>query len=94
MPSETSDLPDDPRPRVAAAAKRAGNAADAFTIEALVEKSGRVEQGACLNNEAEDRYARIVASGGTIPWQELRRYLIAHIAGAAIPLPAPRTLMR
>lgn len=35
-----------------------------------------------------------MASGDTIPWQELRRYLIAHIAGAAIPLPTPRKLMR
>lgn len=40
------------------------------------------------------RYARILASGETIPWQELRRYLIAHIAGVAIPLPAPRRPVR
>lgn len=70
---------------------RAGYAKDAFTGAAVAETTGRVVSGASLINEAEDRYARIVASGDTIPWRELRRYLIAHIAGVARPLPAPLT---
>lgn len=94
MSSQASRLPDDPKPRVAAATKRTEDTTDAFTLAAVAETTGRVVRGASLNNEAEDRYARIVASGDTIPWQELRRYLIAHIAGVAFPLRTPRKLMR
>lgn len=96
MSTETSDVPDDPKARIAAAAKRTRNATDAFANEAIAEKTcpcpAKQEAGAV--HVAEDRYARILASGETIPWQELRRYLIAHIAGVALPLPTPRKRMR
>lgn len=41
MPTETGDLLDDPKPRVAAAAKRAGNATDTFTRQAIAKKPAR-----------------------------------------------------
>ncbi|MDY0056673.1 MAG: hypothetical protein RBS46_10300 [Methyloversatilis sp.] len=63
-------------------------------LEAIPNEASLVEQKASLLDEAEDRYARIIASRETIPWQELRRYLIAHIAGVTLPLPTPRKLMR
>lgn len=94
MPTETRDLPDDPKPRVAATTKRTEDTADAFPLAAVAERTGQVVDGTRLINEAEERYARVVASGETIPWQELHRYLIAHIAGVALTLPTPRKLMR
>lgn len=94
MPPETSELPDDPIARVAATAKRSGDASDAFTRQAIAKKAGRAGQEASAANVAEDRYARILASDVTIRWQELRRYLIAHVAGVALPLPAPRRPVR
>lgn len=94
MPTETSDLPDDPKARIASAAKRTRGASDAFTREAIAKKTGRAGLEAGAVNLAEDRYARILASGKTIPWQELRSHLIAHIAGVAFPLRTPRKLMR
>ncbi|WP_019917222.1 hypothetical protein [Methyloversatilis discipulorum] len=90
MPTETRELPDDPKARVAATAKPARDTTDAFAHDANAEKTCPAEQEASAVNVAKDRYARILASGETIPWQELRRYLIAHIAGMALPLPAPR----
>ena len=94
MPTETSDLPDDPKARIASAAKRTRDASDAFTCEAIAKKTGRAVQEASAVNLAEERYALVVASGRTIQWQELRRHLIAHIAGVAFPLRTPRKLMR
>lgn len=43
---------------------------------------------------AEDRLARIAASGKTIPWQKMRGYLEARFAGKAAKRPAARKLAR
>jgi hypothetical protein len=43
---------------------------------------------------AEERYSRIVASGKTIPWQELRGYLEERLAGKKAKRPAARKLAR
>jgi hypothetical protein len=43
---------------------------------------------------AEARYAAIVATGKTIPWQEMRVYLEARIAGKATKRPVARKLAR
>lgn len=100
----TIRLPDELKGRVAAAAERAGSTTHAFILEAIAEKTAREEQRADLVQEAEARYARIAASGETIPWQDMRRYLMAHVAGSsiartsttdeAIASPTPRKLAR
>lgn len=94
MSTTTIRLPDDLKGRVTAAAERAGSTTHAFILEAIAEKTSREEQRANMNNEAEARYARIVDSGETIPWQDMRRYLMAHVADEALPLPTPRKLAR
>ena len=43
---------------------------------------------------AEGRYADIVATGETIPWQEMRDYLEARMAGKATKRPVARKLAR
>ena len=68
IPIETSHIPDTPKGRVAPAAMRAGYAKDAFILAAIAERTGQANRGVSLINDAEDRYARIVASGETIPW--------------------------
>jgi len=73
--------------RVAAAAKRADTTSHAFILEAIVEKTAREERRADFDAVAEDRYANIVATGKTIPWQEMRGYLEARIAGKAAARP-------
>ncbi len=47
-----------------------------------------------FNADAEDRYARIVATGETIPWQEMRGYLMERLAGKAAARPVVRKLVR
>lgn len=44
--------------------------------------------------EAERRYAALAASGMTIAWTEMRRYLENRIAGRAAVRPASRKLAR
>jgi predicted transcriptional regulator len=92
MSTTTIRLPDDLKSRVAVAAKRAGTTAHGFILEAIAEKTAQDESRAAFEAEAEARYARIIASGETIPWHEMRRYLEAKVAGKDAELPAPRNL--
>jgi predicted transcriptional regulator len=94
MPTTTIRLPDDLRARIAAAAKRAGTTAHAFILEAIAEKAEQAERQADFDAVAEARYAGIVASGKTIPWQEMRGYLEARMAGKAAKRPVARKLSR
>ena len=94
MSTTTIRMPDDLKARVAAAAKRSGTTTHGFILEAIAEKATQEELRADFDTVAEDRYALIVASGRTIPWQEMRRYLEERLAGNAAKRPAARTLAR
>lgn len=94
MPTTTIRIPEDLKTRVASAAKQAGTTAHAFILEAIAEKTAREERRTEFDAEAEARYARVVASGKTIPWKEMRHYLEARIAGKAAKRPAARKLAR
>lgn len=92
MPTTTIRLPEDLKARVAAAAKRSGMTAHGFILEAIAEKTEQENLRADFDAFAEDRYARIVASGKTIPWEEMRGYLEERLAGKAAKRPAARKL--
>ena len=94
MSTTTIRLPEDLKARVAAAAKRSGTTTHSFILEAIAEKAKQEELHADFDAVAEDRYARIAASGKTIPWQEMRGYLEERLAGKAAKRPAARKLAR
>jgi len=94
MSTTTIHLPDDLKARVAEAAKRAGTTAHEFILEAIAEKAVQEERRADFDAVAEERFAAIVASGKTIPWQEMRGYLEARIAGNTAKRPITRKLAR
>jgi predicted transcriptional regulator len=75
MSTTTIRLPDALKARVARAAERAGTTAHSFILEAIAEKADLEERRADFHDEAERRYAGIIDSGKTIPWEEMRRYL-------------------
>lgn len=81
MSTTTIRLPEDLKARVAAAAKRAGTSTHGFILEAIAEKARQDELRADFDAVAEDRYAAIVTSGQTIPWEEMRGYLEERLAG-------------
>lgn len=94
MSTTTVRLPEELKARVARAAKRAGTTAHGFILEAIAEKAAQEERRAEFDAVAEERYARLAASGKTIPWQEMRGYLEARIAGKAAKPPVARKLVR
>lgn len=94
MSTTTIRLPDELKARIAAAAKHAGTTAHGFILEAIAEKTERTERRVSFDAVAEDRYAGIVATGETIPWQEMRGYLEARVSGKATKRPVARKLAR
>lgn len=94
MSTTTIRLPQDLKERIARAAKRAGSTAHSFILEAIAEKAEREERQGEFQDTAERRYAEILASGKTVPWTEMRRYLERRLAGNRISRPKPRTLAR
>lgn len=94
MSTTTIRLPEDLKARVAEAARRCGTTAHGFIIEAIAEKAEQENLRADFDAVAEERYAGIVASGKTIPWQEMRGYLEERLASKEVKRPAARKLAR
>ena len=94
MSTTTIRLPEELKARVATAAQRAGTTAHGFILEAIAEKTAQAELRADFDGVAEERYARIVASGKAVPWQEMRSYLEDRISGTTARPPTTRKLAR
>ena len=94
MSTTTIRLTDKLKARVAQAAKRAGTTTHAFILDAIAEKAEQEDKRAAFDDQAEDRYAHIVATGKTIPWQEMRGYLEDRLAGKEVKRPVARKLAR
>jgi len=90
MSTTTIRLPKDLKARIAAAAERAGKTAHSFILEAISEKADQEERRGDFNAVAEQRYAKIIASGKTIPWHEMRSYLEDRVAGKTVTRPVAR----
>jgi predicted transcriptional regulator len=94
MSTTTIRLPQDLKKRIVRAAERAGRTTHSFILEAIAEKADQEERQGEFQDMAEQRYAGILASGKTVPWGEMRRYLERRLTGNKIARPKPRTLAR
>lgn len=94
MSTTTIRIPEELKARVAAAAKRSGTTSHAFILDAIAEKAAQAELRADFDAVAEERFTRIVATGKTVAWQEMRRYLEERLAGKAAKRPVARKLAR
>ena len=94
MSTTTIRLPEELKARVAAAAKRSGTTTHSFILEAIAKKTEQDDLRADFDTVAEVRYARIVATGKTIPWQEMRGYLEDRLVGKEVKRPVARKLAR
>ena len=94
MTTTTIRLPKDLKEKVTRAAERVGKTPHGFILEAIAEKAEHEEQLAAFVENAEQRYVRIVDSGKTIAWSEMRRYLERRVSGAQVARPKPRRLAR
>ena len=86
----TIRLSEDLKARIASAAERAGKTTHSFILEALAEKAELEEQRAHFDAEANARLARIVDTGKTIPWSEMRQYLEERVSGKQTPRPVAK----
>lgn len=94
MATTTIRLPDELRARVQLAAKRAGTTTHGFIIEAIAEKTEQETRRQNFEAEANQRYTRILATGKTISWNDMRGYLKASAEGKKAARPAARKLAR
>ncbi|WP_413515207.1 CopG family transcriptional regulator [Serratia proteamaculans] len=83
MPTTTIRIPEELKARVAAVAEHAGVTSHNFILQAIAEKTQQEELRRDFEEEAEKRYANIVATGETISWSDMRGYLENYVAGDA-----------
>ncbi len=90
MSTTTIRLPDTLKARVAKAAEATGTTSHNFILEAIAEKAELAERRVDFHAEAERRWGEFLETGESIPWDEMRRYLMERIEGKDIPPPAAR----
>lgn len=79
MSTTTIRLPDDLKARITIVAEHAGISVHSFILQAITEKTAQEELHHAFDQQAEKRYANIVATGETIPWHDMRSYLESHL---------------
>jgi hypothetical protein len=92
MPTTTILIPEELKPSVVAAAERSGTSTQNFILEGILEKTELDDLRANFDLLAEERYGRIVATGKTIPWHEMREYLESRLSRNEVPRPVARQL--
>lgn len=88
----TIRLTEDMKQRIAQAARRDSTTAHGFILEAITEKVEREECRAEFDEEARARLAKLVETGESISWDDMKRHLSARLAGQDAPLPVARKL--
>ena len=94
MSTTTIRLPEKLKKRIAQAAETAGTSSHAFILEAIEESVEAAEHRNEFYELAERRYAAIAESGETIPWNEMRSYLLDRVNGKNTSRPRPKKLAR
>lgn len=87
----TIRIDDELKARVAAAAERAGKTAHAFILDAIARTVEQVELDEAFHRIADERWATILATGKTVPWDDAKAWLEARSRGERPRRPAART---
>lgn len=93
MTTTTIRLPEELKARVSEAARRAGTTTHGFILEAIAEKTALDEKRADFIKEAENRYAKMIATGESVAWDDMKNYLKAKIANKEALLPKSHKLV-
>lgn len=94
MSTTTIRIEDALKVRIAAAAAHAGKTAHAFILDAINQTLAQVETDRDFNALADKRWAKLVATGKTVPWADTQAYLAARSRGEPVKKPAARVLTR
>lgn len=92
MSTTTIRLPDELKERVARAAERAGTTTHGFIVDAIAKKTEEQERRDEFHALADERYAEILRTGKTVPWEKMREYFLALVAGKPATRPVARKL--
>lgn len=81
MSTTTIRIDEDLKARLASAAEKAGQSTHAFIVDAIVQTVEQVEADTALQQVADARWARVLATGKTVPWDEAKAYLETRARG-------------
>ena len=90
MSTTTIRIEDELKARVAAAAERTGKTAHAFILEAIAQTVEQVELDEAFHRVADQRWAKVLATGKTVPWDDAKAYLEARARGGRPRKPQAR----
>ena len=93
MTTTTIRIDDDLKARIAAAAEHAGKTAHAFILDAIARTVEQVEADEAFHRVADARWAKVLATGKTVPWDAARAWLEARSRGEHPSRPAARKLL-
>ncbi len=79
--------------RVTAAAERAGKTTHAFIRDAIAQTVEQAELDAAFHRVADERWATVLATGMTVPWDEAKEWIEARSRGEHAEKPAALTRM-
>lgn len=94
MSTTTVRLPDELKARIARLAERTGTTAHGLIVEAIAEKAEQLERRAGFHDDAERRFAEILATGEAVPWNEMRAWMRERAKGGKASAPKARKLDR
>lgn len=92
MSTTTIRLSDDMKKKIAEAAQRSGTTPHSFILDAIAQKVEAEALRAGFEDEAAQRFERILTTGQTVGWDAMRSYLEQRAAGHRAEPPLPRQL--
>ena len=92
MATTTIRIETDLKARIAAVATQAGKTPHAFIVEAIAQTVAQAEQDEAFQSLAEERWAKVLTSGKTVPWDEAKDWLEARTRGETPPRPVAREM--
>jgi predicted transcriptional regulator len=94
MSTTTIRIEDALKARLTTAAERAGKTAHAFILDAISETIERAELDDEFHRIADERWARVLATGKTVRWDRAKGYLEARSRTQRTRRPVSRKLGR
>ncbi len=90
MSTTTIRIPDELKARLSRIAEQEGTSTHGLILEAIAEKADAMEQRQAFHDEARDRHEHYLATGESIPWEEMRDYLRRRVRGEDVQPPVAR----
>jgi predicted transcriptional regulator len=94
VPTTTIRIEEDLKARLTAAATLSGKSPHAFILEAIAQQVEQVEIDTEFDRLADARWARVLATGETVPWDEAKAWLEARARGEKAARPIARNRPR